>query len=87
MFSDAAGQVVFFAASGKAIAASPPMTDLAADPVDALITRNRKRGVEPDWRSGLPAYGRDGRPFWEHEVAVPEALEVSKALGEPADAA
>ena len=87
MFSDANGQVVFFAPSGRAIAASPPLPDLAADPVDALIARNRGRGVEPDWRSGLPAYGRDGHLAWEIAVAAHPALEVSKERGEPADAA
>jgi hypothetical protein len=59
VFSDAVGQVVFFTPTGEAMAASPPMPALAADPLDALIRRNRERGVEPDWRCGMPTSDHD----------------------------
>jgi hypothetical protein len=58
VFSDAVGQVVFFDPRGRPIAASAPPPTLAADPLDALVTRNRDRGVAPDWRSGLPPTSR-----------------------------
>jgi hypothetical protein len=51
VFLDSEGKAVFFTPHGKAVAgASPmPLTD-----ADALLRRNRERGVEPDWRTGLP---------------------------------
>jgi hypothetical protein len=48
---DKDGQAVFFSPLGKALAGAPPMPLTDAD---ALLRRNRKRGVEPDWRTGLP---------------------------------
>ncbi len=87
VFSDAKGQVVFFSPSGKAIAASPPMPELAAGPVDELIHRNRARGFASDCRSGLPAHGRGEDAPWEIEAAVREALERSDAPKQPAEAA
>jgi hypothetical protein len=62
VFSDAEGQVVFFDPRGRPIAVSAPPTTLATDPLDALIARNRERGVAPDWRSGLPTYTREAAP-------------------------
>jgi hypothetical protein len=50
--SDTTGQAVFFSPLGKAFAGAPPAT--LADAAEALIRRNRERGVEPDWRTGLP---------------------------------
>jgi len=49
--SDTDGQAVFFSPHGRAFAAAPPMPLTDAD---ALLRRNRERGVEPDWRTGLP---------------------------------
>jgi hypothetical protein len=49
--TDTEGKAVFFSPHGRAVAGAPPMplTD-----TDALLRRNRQRGVEPDWRTGLP---------------------------------
>ncbi len=58
VLSDAVGQVVFFDPRGKPIAASSPPTALGDDPLGVLIERNRERGVEPDWRTGLPTSTR-----------------------------
>jgi hypothetical protein len=49
--SDTDGQAVFFSPLGKALAGTAPMPLVEAD---ALLRRNRERGVEPDWRTGLP---------------------------------
>jgi hypothetical protein len=51
VFLDSEGKAVFFTPHGKAIAGAPPMPPADAD---ALLRRNRERGVEPDWRTGLP---------------------------------
>jgi hypothetical protein len=75
VFSDAEGQVVFFSPSGKAIAASPPMTPHPTDPLDELIRRNRESGARPNSRSGMPEWRHDRDVPWEIEVAAVEALE------------
>jgi hypothetical protein len=49
--TDTEGQAVFFSPHGKALVGAPPMPLTDAD---ALLRRNRERGVEPDWRTGLP---------------------------------
>jgi hypothetical protein len=48
---DSEGRAVFFTPHGRAIEAAPPMP---AGNLDTLIRGNRERGVEPDWRTGLP---------------------------------
>jgi hypothetical protein len=58
--SDAQGQVVFFDPRGRPIAASAPPARLDDDPLDALVARNRARGVEPDWTTGLATSTRQG---------------------------
>ena len=63
VFSDADARAVFFTPLGRAIAASPPMPALSADPVDHLVSGNRARAAAPDWRTGLPPSKReDGIP-------------------------
>jgi hypothetical protein len=49
--SDTEGKAVFFSPHGKAVAGAPPMP--VAD-ADALLRRNRERGIDPDWRTGMP---------------------------------
>jgi hypothetical protein len=49
--SDIEGRAVFFSPLGKAIAGAPPMPHGDAD---TLLRRNRERGIEPHWRTGLP---------------------------------
>ena len=87
VFSDVAGQVVFFTPTGAAIAASPPMPALAADPVAAMVTRNRERAVEPDWRSGMTEYRRDQDILWEAEGSAVDAPHGPEGRKEPAEAA
>ena len=80
VFSDAAGQAVFFTPAGKAIAASPPRTELSQDPLEELVRRNRERGVAPDWRSGMPEWHHDRDIPWEIEAAAVEVLEGREVL-------
>jgi hypothetical protein len=75
VFSDKHGRVVFFTPLGKAIASSPPPPQLAPDPVAELVRGNRARGVEPDWRSGMPEWRYDRDVPWDVEAAALEALE------------
>jgi hypothetical protein len=49
--ADAEGKVLFFGPTGRAIAGAPPMP---MGQLDGLLRGNRDRGVEPDWRTGLP---------------------------------
>jgi hypothetical protein len=49
--ADSEGKAVFFSPHGKALAGAPPMP---LGDLDSLVQRNRERGVEPDWRTGLP---------------------------------
>jgi hypothetical protein len=59
------------------------------DPVRALVRRNHARGIEPDWRSGWPAYRHDGDIPWEIEAAALEAIDdvIDEALDEDQEAA
>jgi len=69
---DREGRVAYFTPRGKAIAASVPM------PVgshDALLARNRARGVEPDWRSGKPTHRYERDIPIEIEAAALEAMD------------
>jgi hypothetical protein len=52
-------------------------------PSKSLIARNRGRGVEPDWRSGIPAHRRDRDVPWEIEMRALDALD--EVLGHDAD--
>jgi hypothetical protein len=45
----------------------------------AVVDRNRRRGVEPDWRSGMPAYRHDNDIPPEIEVAALEAMDAALA--------
>jgi hypothetical protein len=99
VFSDAEGRVVFFTPRGRAIAGAPPMPVVAtpslavlasdaptgptADSSAALVARNRERGIEPDWRSGLPTYRRDMDIPWGVELAAVEAIATSALAASP----
>jgi hypothetical protein len=99
VFSDAEGRVVFFTPRGRAIAGAPPMsvveaplpaalppgapTGPTADASAALVARNRERGIEPDWRSGLPTYRRDNDIPWGVELAAVEAIATSALAASP----
>jgi hypothetical protein len=56
------GQAVFFTPSGKALFEVPPLPELPADPVEALVRRNHGREVMPD------AYGLTNRWRWDRDV-------------------
>jgi hypothetical protein len=51
VMSDAEGKAIFFSPLGKAIAGAPPMP---LGDLRSLVDGNRERGVEPDWRTGMP---------------------------------
>lgn len=51
MATDREGKAVFFSPLGRACGSAPAMPTTDAD---ALLRRNRERGVEPDWRTNLP---------------------------------
>jgi len=51
---DAEAKAVFFSPHGAVVASAPPMPDVGPEPLESLIDGNRARGVEPDWRSGMP---------------------------------
>ena len=73
--SDRDGRVVFFTPSGKALFDASPPPELAPNPVERLVSRNRERGVAPDWRSGAPGYKRDDLIPWAIEAAALEAID------------
>lgn len=76
MCTDAEGKGIFFGPRGTVLASAPsPPSDVGPDPVSGLITRNRERGIAPDWRSGMPDCRRDREVPWEVEAAALEALE------------
>jgi hypothetical protein len=51
VLADVEGKAVFFSPHGRAIAGAPPMP---RGELESLLRGNRERGVEPDWRTGLP---------------------------------
>ena len=76
--TDKEAKAVFFAPDGRVIAEAPPMPGVAAGtepPATALVARNRRRGVEPDWRSGRQAFRRDEDIPWAIEAAALEAMD------------
>ena len=73
--SDRNGQVVFFTPKGNALFEAPPMPELSADPVDALVRRNRERGVTPNFWSGAPRWKKDRDIPWAIEAAAREAID------------
>jgi hypothetical protein len=80
VFSDPVGQVVFYDPRGRPIAASAPPTTLGVDPLADLVAGNRARGVEPDWRSGMPAWKRDRDIPFEIAAAALEAWDSPSSL-------
>jgi hypothetical protein len=90
---DAEAKAVFFSPRGAVLAGAPAMPDVGPAPLEALIERNRERGVVPDWRSGAPAYKHDREVPWEVEATAREALEGAdlrescKEVALPVDAA
>jgi hypothetical protein len=73
--TDREGRAVFFGPSGRVLADAPPVPDVGPDAVETLVGRNRERGVEPDWRSGMATYRYDGAVPWEIEAAALEAMD------------
>jgi hypothetical protein len=80
--TDTEGKAVFFSPHGRVIGEAPPTAARGSDPLEALVARNRARGVAPDWRSGMAGWRRDGDVPWEIEVAVFEAMDAALALTE-----
>ncbi len=82
--SDRSGQIVFFTPKGNALFEAPPMPELPADPVEALVRRNRERGVTPNFLSGAPRWKKDWDIPWAIEAAAREAVDLSdeSAVGE-----
>ena len=72
---DRNGLVVFFTPEGKALFESPQLPELPPDPLEALIRRNRERGIRPDFSSGAPKLKRDSEVPWAIEAAAMEALD------------
>ncbi len=73
--SDRDGQVVFFTPKGKALFEVGPPPELGPDPVEALVRRNRKRGVTPDAHSTASRWRRDRDIPWHIEAAALEAID------------
>ena len=73
--SDRNGQIVFFTPKGKALFEAPPLPELPADPVQALVRDNRERGIRPDFSSGTPKWKRDNDVPWAIEAAAREGLD------------
>ena len=55
--------------------APPPPPPLPARPVEALISQNRARGVEPAYDTGAARYKRDDDVPWSVVARAMEALE------------
>lgn len=73
--TDRDGVAVFFGPNGRVIAEAPPLPELDAEPVEALVAANRQRGAEPDWRSGSQVWRRNHDVPWEIEAAALEAMD------------
>ena len=75
---------MFFTPKGNALFEAPPMPELPADPVEALVRRNRERGVTPNFLSGAPRWKKDWDIPWAIEAAAREAVDPSDepAVGE-----
>ena len=73
--SDRDGQVVFFTPKGKALFEVGPLPELGPDPVEALVRRNRERGVTPDAHSTASRWRWDRDIPWHIEVAALEAID------------
>jgi hypothetical protein len=74
------GRVAFFAPSGKAIAAAPPPLGppghtSSPDPVGDLIRDNRRRGIHPQWDTGMPRYHHSAPIPWEIEADAWQAMD------------
>ena len=72
---DRTGLVVFFTPKGKALFEAPQLPELPPDPLEALIRRNRERGIRPSFSSGAPKLKRDNDVPWAIEAAAIEALD------------
>jgi hypothetical protein len=82
---DKEGRVVFFDPHGRPIAAAPRPPRLGEAPVQRLIERNRRRGIEPKWDAGLPRRHRDAGPPRELEADAWHALDqAAEAMRRPA---
>jgi hypothetical protein len=73
--TDGEGKAAFFGPGGKVLASAPPLPDVGPDPAQSLVLRNRARGVQPDWRSGMSEWKRDEDVPWEIEAAALEAMD------------
>ena len=73
--SDRNGQVVFFTPKGSVLFEAPPMPELPADPVGALLRRNHERGITPNSWSGAPRWKKDWDIPWAIEAAAREAVD------------
>ena len=51
------------------------MPELPADPVGALVRRNRERGITPNSWSGAPRWKKDWDIPWAIEAAAREAID------------
>ena len=69
---DRNGRVVFFSPRGQAIAAVAPAPRATHDD---LLDRNRKLGVAPDWRTGLPPHRYESEIPQHVEIAALEAMD------------
>ncbi len=86
VFSDKNAQVVFYTPKGRAFTEVPQMPKLPkvpelpnvpefpSDPFQRLVRRNRERGIEPDWLTGMPQWKRDHDIPWEIEGPALEAV-------------
>ena len=79
---DREGRVAFFAPSGRAIAAAGRPTTLGPDPVADLIRDNRRRGIHPEWDTGMPRYHHSAPIRWEIEADAWAALDRAATLAD-----
>ena len=73
--TDRDGQVVFFTPMGKALFEVPPLPELPADPVEALVRGNHGRGVMPDTYALANRWRWDRDVPWAIETATEDALD------------